>query len=111
LTRNAANAVGKTTTLELFPLFFGTPPSQITETVGGREPLLKFVLPMPYSAIAFEYQCGSDEAHDVRCAVLRLTTVIQKKRILSPCHDCLGSGRCLDQVLTLTGTARRDGAG
>ncbi len=65
------NAVGKTTTLELFPLFFGTLPSQITETVGGREPMLKFVLPMPYSAIVFEYQRGSDEEHDVRCAVLR----------------------------------------
>jgi hypothetical protein len=67
------NAVGKTTTLELFPLFFGTLPSQITETVGGREPMLKFVLAMPYSAIVFEYQCGDDEAHDLRCAVLRRT--------------------------------------
>lgn len=65
------NSVGKTTTLELLPLFFGTLPSQITETVGGREPMLKFVLPMPYSAIVFEYQRGSDEEHDVRCAVLR----------------------------------------
>ncbi|WP_169803287.1 ATP-binding protein [Hydrogenophaga intermedia] len=65
------NAVGKTTTLELFPLFFGTLPSQITETVGGREPMLKFVLPMPYSAIVFEYQRGNDEEHDMRCAVLR----------------------------------------
>jgi hypothetical protein len=67
------NAVGKTTTLELVPLFFGTLPSQITEAVGGREPMLKFVLPMPYSAIVYEYQCGADEAHDVRCAVLRRT--------------------------------------
>lgn len=67
------NAVGKTTTLELFPLFFGTLPSQITETVGGREPMLKFVLPMPYSALVFEYQRGSDEEHDVRCTVLRRT--------------------------------------
>ncbi len=67
------NAVGKTTTLELFPLFFGTLPSQITDAVGGREPMLKFVLPMPYSAIVFEYQCGTDEAHDLRCAVLRRT--------------------------------------
>ncbi|GAB4088702.1 ATP-binding protein [Hydrogenophaga soli] len=67
------NAVGKTTTLELFPLFFGTLPSQITEAVGGREPMLKFVLPMPYSAIVYEYQCGADEAHDLRCTVLRRT--------------------------------------
>lgn len=67
------NGVGKTTTLELFPLFFGTLPSQISEVAGGREPMLKFVLPTPYSAIVFEYQVGDDEAHDVRCAVLRRT--------------------------------------
>jgi len=67
------NSVGKTTALELFPLFFGALPSQITETVGGREPMLKFVLPMPQSAIVYEYQCGSDDAHDVRCAILRRT--------------------------------------
>ena len=67
------NSVGKTTALELFPLFFGALPSQITETVGGREPMLKFVLPMPQSAIVFEYQRGNDEAHDVHCAVLRRT--------------------------------------
>ena len=67
------NSVGKTTTLELIPLFFGTLPSQISETVGGREPMLKFVLPMPQSAIVFEYQRGGDDEHDVRCAVLRRT--------------------------------------
>lgn len=65
------NSVGKTTTMELFPLFFGTLPSQISETVGGREPMLRFVLPTPYSAIVFEYQVGEDDAHDLRCVVLR----------------------------------------
>lgn len=65
------NAVGKTTTLELLPLFFGALPSQISEAAGGREPMLKFVLPNPYSAIVFEYQVGKDEQHDVRCAILR----------------------------------------
>ncbi|CAN7599571.1 ATP-binding protein [Polaromonas sp. LjRoot131] len=65
------NSVGKTTTLELIPLFFGTLPSQIAEAGGGREPMLRFVLPTPQSAIVFEYQRGNDEEHDVRCVVIR----------------------------------------
>ena len=67
------NTVGKTTTLELIPLFFGTLPSQIAEAVGGREPMLRFVLPTAQSAIIFEYQRGDDEEQDVRCVVLRRT--------------------------------------
>ncbi|MDP3799794.1 MAG: ATP-binding protein [Polaromonas sp.] len=65
------NSVGKTTTLELIPLFFGTLPSQIAESGGGREPMLRFVLPTPQSAIVFEYQRGNDEEQDVRCVVIR----------------------------------------
>ena len=67
------NTVGKTTTLELIPLFFGTLPSQIAEAVGGRDPMLRFVLPTAQSAIVFEYQRGDDEEQDVRCVVLRRT--------------------------------------
>lgn len=65
------NSVGKTTTLELIPLFFGNLPSQISRTGGGKEPMLRFVLPTPQSAIVFEYQRGPSEAHDVRFVVLR----------------------------------------
>lgn len=65
------NSVGKTTTLELIPLFFGNLPSQISRTGGGKEPMLRFVLPSPQSAIVFEYQRGPSEAHDVRFVVLR----------------------------------------
>jgi hypothetical protein len=65
------NSVGKTTTLELIPLFFGTLPSQIAEAVGGREPMLRFVLPTAQSALVFEYQRGDHETEDVRCVVLR----------------------------------------
>lgn len=65
------NAVGKTTTLEIIPLFFGSSPSQITETAGGREPMLRFLLPHADSAIVFEYQRGPDPERDLRCAVLR----------------------------------------
>ena len=65
------NSVGKTTTMELIPLFFGTLPSQIAEAIGGREPMLRFVLPTAQSAIVFEYQRGDDEEQDVRCAILR----------------------------------------
>jgi len=65
------NSVGKTTTLGLLPLFFGTPPSEISATVGGREPMLRFVLQTSHSAIVYEYQVGSDPVHDIRCVVLR----------------------------------------
>lgn len=65
------NAVGKTTTLEIIPLFFGASPSQITDTAGGREPMLRFVLPHADSAIVFEYQRGPDPERDLRCVVLR----------------------------------------
>jgi len=65
------NAVGKTTTMEIIPLFFGTSPSMISETAGGREPMLRFLLPSPDSAIVFEYQRGSDLERDMRCVVLR----------------------------------------
>lgn len=65
------NSVGKTTTLELFPLFFGHLPSQIGHTGGGRETLLRYVLPTPESAIVFEYQRGPSPEHDLRLAVLR----------------------------------------
>lgn len=65
------NSVGKTTTLELIPLFFGHLPSQIVGSGAGREPMLKYVLPAPESAIVFEYQRGESEEHDIRFAVLR----------------------------------------
>jgi Protein of unknown function (DUF3584) len=64
------NGVGKTTTLQLLPLFFGHSPSQLAPTGENRESLLKFALPQPESAIAFEYQRG-DEATDVCLVVLR----------------------------------------
>ena len=65
-----SNGVGKTTTLQLFPLFFGCPPNHIAQSGGTREPMLRFVLPSPQSAIVFEYQRGEDES-DVCLTVLR----------------------------------------
>lgn len=64
------NVIGKTTTLELIPLFFGSLPSQIAESGSGREPMLRFVLPTAQSAIVFEYQRGQSE-DDVRFVVIR----------------------------------------
>lgn len=64
------NAAGKTTTLQLVPLFFGIAPSQISQSSANREPVLRFVLPNPTSAIAFEYQRG-DDPHDVKLVILR----------------------------------------
>ena len=86
------NAVGKTTTLELIPLFFGTLPSQIAEAVGGREPMLRFVLPTAQSAIVFEYQRGDDEEQDVRCVVLRRSLggdSAEYRFIMGPFHEDL----------------------
>lgn len=65
------NGVGKTTTLRLLPLFFGHLPSQIVAVGQGQEPLVRFVLPTDFSAVAFEYQRGSARDEDIRLAVIR----------------------------------------
>lgn len=65
------NGVGKTTTLRILPLFFGHLPSQIVSAGQGQEPMVRFVLPVDASAIAFEYQRGSNRDEDIRLAVIR----------------------------------------
>jgi len=65
-----SNGVGKTTTLQLIPLFFGHSPNQIAPVGENRESMLRFVLPHPECAIAYEYQRGDDPA-DVCLVVLR----------------------------------------
>lgn len=65
------NGVGKTTTLRILPLFFGHLPSQIVATGQGQEPMVRFVLPTDASAVAFEYQRGSDSEDDIRLVVIR----------------------------------------
>lgn len=65
------NGVGKTTTLRILPLFFGHLPSQIVAAGHGQEAMVRFVLPTEASAIAFEYQRGSDREDDIRLAVIR----------------------------------------
>ncbi len=65
------NGVGKTTTLRILPLFFGHLPSQIVSTGQGQEPMVRFILPTSASAIAFEYQRGSESEDDMRLAVIR----------------------------------------
>jgi hypothetical protein len=65
------NGVGKTTTLRVLPLFFGHLPSQILSTGQGQEPMVRFVLPTDASAIAFEYQRGSEHEEDIRLVVIR----------------------------------------
>lgn len=65
------NGVGKTTTLRILPLFFGHLPSQIVAAGHGQEAMVRFVLPTDASAIAFEYQRGSDDKGDMRLAVIR----------------------------------------
>jgi len=65
------NGVGKTTTLRILPLFFGHLPSQIVSAGQGQEPMVRFVLPTDASAVAFEYQRGSDSDEDIRLVVIR----------------------------------------
>lgn len=65
-----SNGVGKTTTLQLLPLFFGHSPNQIAPVGENRESMLRFVLPHPECAIAYEYQRG-DVSTDVCLVVLR----------------------------------------
>lgn len=65
------NGVGKTTTLRILPLFFGHLPSQIVSVGQGQEPMVRFILPTAASAIAFEYQRGSNSEEDMRLAVIR----------------------------------------
>ena len=60
------NGVGKTTTLRILPLFFGHLPSQIVASGHGQEPMIRFVIPTDASAIAFEYQRGSNREEDRR---------------------------------------------
>jgi len=65
------NGVGKTTTLRILPLFFGHLPSQIVAASDGQEAMIHFVIPTDASAIAFEYQRGSNAETDLRLAVIR----------------------------------------
>lgn len=65
------NGVGKTTTLRLIPLFFGYQPSQLISSTSGQDAMVQFVLPTDVSAIAFEYQRGSNSDEDLRLAVMR----------------------------------------
>lgn len=65
------NGVGKTTTLRILPLFFGHLPSQIVAGGQGQEAMIRFILPTDASAIAFEYQRGSDREEDLRLMVIR----------------------------------------
>src|ERR1035437_2997649 len=63
-----SNGVGKTTTLQLLPLFFGHSPNQIAPVGENRESMLRFVLPHPECAIAYEYQRGDDPTDVCNCA-------------------------------------------
>ena len=64
------NGVGKTTTLRLFPLFYGSKPSGLIDRNGGQQSIIKFVLPSTRSALVFEYTRGLAE-HDRRIVVIR----------------------------------------
>lgn len=81
------NGVGKTTTLRLLPLFFGHLHSAIIDPQKGQQNMVRFVLPTDMSAIAFEYQRGSDAESDLRLVVIR-------RRIDDPDSLCYRIFRC-----------------
>lgn len=64
------NAAGKSTTLQILPLFFGNIASDISVSGGSRLPMLQYVLVNPTSAFVFEYQRGPTD-DDINCVVLR----------------------------------------
>lgn len=64
------NAAGKSTTLQILPLFFGNIASDISVSGGSRLPMLQYVLVNSTSAFVFEYQRGASN-DDINCVVLR----------------------------------------
>jgi len=64
------NGIGKTTALQIIPLFFGCLPSRIVNTASTVQAMMKFMLPHPTSVIIFEYQRGDSE-DDVRMVTIR----------------------------------------
>ena len=64
-----ANGVGKTTVLQIIPLFFGYLPGNIT--AAGQQNMIRFLLPTDGSAIGFEYQRGIEGPESMRLVVMR----------------------------------------
>lgn len=61
------NGVGKTTFLRFLPLFYGATPQQILRGT-GRTLMIKYALPDPSSAVAYEYERESET--DLRTVVM-----------------------------------------
>lgn len=61
------NGVGKTSFLRLLPLFYGATPTQILRGT-GRASMIRYMLPHPSSAVAYEYE--RQDAQDLRCVVM-----------------------------------------
>ena len=53
---NGTNGAGKSSTLKLLALFYGSDPSQLDSHAAGRDPFVQFYLPRQTSIIIFEYQ-------------------------------------------------------
>lgn len=61
-----ANGAGKTSALQLIPVFYGYPPEKIMSKDAGKLSFLDYYLPHTHSFIAFEYQ----NFNGYQCAVL-----------------------------------------
>jgi len=53
---NGTNGAGKTSTLKLIALFYGSKPGALVPTIHGRDSFTNFYLPRPTSMIIFEYE-------------------------------------------------------
>ncbi|WP_288251605.1 ATP-binding protein [uncultured Hydrogenophaga sp.] len=61
------NGVGKTSFLRLIPLFYGATPTRILRG-SGLNTMIRYMLPHPSSAVAYEYERESEA--DLRCVVM-----------------------------------------
>jgi Protein of unknown function (DUF3584) len=61
------NGVGKTSFLRLIPLFYGATPTRILRG-SGLTTMMRYMLPHPSSAVAYEYERSSET--DLRCVVM-----------------------------------------
>lgn len=61
------NGVGKTSFLRLIPLFYGATPTRILRG-SGLTTMVRYMLPHPSSAVAYEYERESED--DLRCVVM-----------------------------------------
>lgn len=67
---NGDNGVGKTTFLQLIPIFYGAQPGQTVRKVGARQSFVEYYLPRDSSYIIYEYHRLSITGENQTCMVV-----------------------------------------